>query len=185
MFCRFQEHYESPEFSGKVFTLGEFRKWYTKGKKKFTYNTDWGGFNLPGKSMLPFFDGDFDPLSKEEQWLVRSVKAKLGKKSVSSVYVIGVTSLKSITFKHELAHAMYDRHPDYKAVVNRIISRSSVSRIVKHLVKLGYAKRVIPDELNSYLMFDRGYLKSKRLWSSHLDTIREDLLVEYRKRTPI
>ena len=34
---RFQEYYESPKFKNKIFTLEEYKKWYSKGNKKFTY----------------------------------------------------------------------------------------------------------------------------------------------------
>ena len=39
-FLRFQEHYESPKYRGKVFTLGEFRKWYTDVHGSFSYYQD-------------------------------------------------------------------------------------------------------------------------------------------------
>jgi hypothetical protein len=72
-FLRFQEHYESPFFKGKYFTLDEFKEWYIKtspnGKKsgKFTYYTDWGGFNIPSYILKPFYNGAFNPLSENEK----------------------------------------------------------------------------------------------------------------------
>ena len=51
---RFQEHYESPEFTGTVFTVGAFRKWYAETYGAFTYASDWSGFNIPGTVLEPF-----------------------------------------------------------------------------------------------------------------------------------
>ncbi|HVY01919.1 MAG TPA: hypothetical protein VHA12_04110, partial [Candidatus Nanoarchaeia archaeon] len=76
-FLRFQEHYESPKFRGKIFSLEEYKKWYIsnspKGKEtgKFTYYEDWSGFNIPGHVLEPFFQGKFDPLSLEEQHFIK------------------------------------------------------------------------------------------------------------------
>lgn len=45
-FLRFQEHYESPEFRGKIFTLDEYKEWYMTNspnsikKGIFTYYED-------------------------------------------------------------------------------------------------------------------------------------------------
>ena len=72
-FLRFQEHYESPRFKGEVFTLDEFQDWYIKNSPngietgKFTYHTDWNGFNIPSHILKPFYEGKFDPLSFDEQ----------------------------------------------------------------------------------------------------------------------
>ena len=71
-FLRFQEHYESPQFRGKIFSLDEFKEWYTansekgKAKGKFTYYDDWGGFNIPSYILEPFYKGLFNPLSEKE-----------------------------------------------------------------------------------------------------------------------
>lgn len=60
-FVRFQEHYESPEFAGKTFSLEEFKEWYIKNSEKgretgeFTYYEDWSGFNIPSYVMRPFY----------------------------------------------------------------------------------------------------------------------------------
>jgi hypothetical protein len=68
-FLRFQEHYESPEFAGKVFTLDEYKNWYINHSPRaskdgvFTYYEDWNGFNIPSKILKPFYGGKFSPLS--------------------------------------------------------------------------------------------------------------------------
>ena len=71
---RFQEHYESPEFKDKIFTLEEFKKWYSSIKGGFTYYTDWNGFNIPSHILTPFYEGKFNPLTKEEQMILNLFK---------------------------------------------------------------------------------------------------------------
>jgi hypothetical protein len=39
-FLRFQEHYESPEWKGKVFTIGQIRAWYAETYGADTYERD-------------------------------------------------------------------------------------------------------------------------------------------------
>jgi len=70
---RFQEHYESPKFRGKIFSLEEFKRWYVANSPngiktgEFTYYTDWNGFNIPSYVLQPFRDGKFNPLSEQER----------------------------------------------------------------------------------------------------------------------
>lgn len=60
-FLRFQEHYESPEFRGKIFTLEEYQRWYIAHSPRgqttgaFTYEEDWTGFNIPSEILDPFY----------------------------------------------------------------------------------------------------------------------------------
>src|ERR1043166_6690987 len=67
-FLRIQEHYESPHFHGRVFTLEQFMDWYAakNEKKEFSYFEDWDGFNVPSTAFQPFYDGRFDPLLEKE-----------------------------------------------------------------------------------------------------------------------
>jgi len=75
-FLRFQEFYESPEFQGKIFTLQEYKAWYTKLKGKFSYYTDWGGFNIPSRILESFYKGKFDPLSEAEKQFLDMFKLR-------------------------------------------------------------------------------------------------------------
>ena len=54
---RFQEHFESPKFRNKFFSLEEFKAWYitTTPNNKFTYYSDWSGFNFPKQQHLEAF----------------------------------------------------------------------------------------------------------------------------------
>src|SRR3989344_6355802 len=73
-FLRFQEHHESLKFAGEIFTLKEFKQWYTKFKGKFTYYKEWDGFNIPKTVLRKFYAGEFDPLSKKEKTLLKILK---------------------------------------------------------------------------------------------------------------
>ena len=44
-FLRVQEHYESPQFHGRIFTLEQYMDWYVAENGAFTYFQDWSGFN--------------------------------------------------------------------------------------------------------------------------------------------
>src|SRR3989344_7037797 len=116
-FIRFQEYYESPEFKGKIFTLKEYKKWYRKWKGKFSYYSDWSGFNIPSKTLKPFYDGKFDPLSKEEEKLL-----SLFKKEKGDFYIIGVFgNLKTSAFRHEVAHGLFYTNKEYRRKVLRTL----------------------------------------------------------------
>src|SRR5512138_554281 len=61
-FLRFQEHYESPRFRNRIFSLEEFMDWYAEKTGAFTYFTDWSGFNVPSSTFEAFYRGKFNPL---------------------------------------------------------------------------------------------------------------------------
>src|ERR1700677_4556048 len=69
---RFQEHFESPKFKNKFFSLEEFKAWYstTTKSKKFTYYSDFNGFNFPSKTLKAFYAGKFDPLTVDEKQIL-------------------------------------------------------------------------------------------------------------------
>src|SRR5215468_649159 len=99
-FLRVQEHYESPKFHGRVFTLEQYMDWYAARHGNFTYYQDWSGFNVPSTAFGAFYAGKFDPLSEKEKQLLglfRDLREKF--------YVIGIYERGSLT--HELAHALY------------------------------------------------------------------------------
>lgn len=159
-FLRFQEFYESPEFKGKFFSLKKFKKWYVsnspKGKKtgKFTYVTDWSGFNIPSHILIPFFEGKFDPLSSREKRLLKffeNVKEK-------SFYIIGTYGKKipSGTLNHEIAHGLFYTNQEYKIkmldLVNGLNSETR-EKIVSALSSMGgYHPDVFDDEIQAYMV---------------------------------
>lgn len=158
-FVRFQEFYENSEFKGKVFTLDEFKKWYTsnseEGKKtgKFTYFEEWLGFNIPSSVLEPFYQGRFDPLSESEKAFLDAFGDIRGR----DFYIIGTFGEKDInTLQHEIAHGLYFTNPKYHEEVLRIISRLNPlerQEIGKFFAIYGnYHPDVFNDETHAYLL---------------------------------
>ena len=150
-FLRFQEHYESPEFRGKIFTLDEFKKWYSSIKGSFTYYTDWNGFNIPSYVFEPFIKGKFDPLSSKEKELLDSFCEEKGK-----FYVIGVhkgTKNVSRLLKHEVAHGLFYTDPEYNQAVVKLLAGFDLTEVKKELASMGgYHDEVLEDESHAYAL---------------------------------
>ncbi len=150
-FLRFQEHYESPKFQGKIFTLKEFKKWYTKERGKFSYYQDWSGFNIPSDVLKPFYKGKFNPLSKKEKQFLN-----LFRQEKTKFYIIGLyvnVPRKSELLKHEIAHALFYTVPEYKKEVLKEIRKYDTSKLKQSLLKTaGYSESVLEDETNAYIL---------------------------------
>lgn len=178
LFVRFQEHFESPKFKGKYFTLDEFKNWYKDytNSKTFTYYNDWGGFNVPSTVIEPFIEGKFGKLSTREKWLLSNIK-----KSVNpgeKYYVIGYPENNSNTIKHELAHAKFYLNSFYNMSVLMAIgavNKNTIKNIFKYLAKLGYGDNVWIDELHAYVLTGKTDLKRAGLWTPQLDVLKSEL----------
>lgn len=159
-FCRFQEHYESPNktFSERPFTLGEFRDWYRERYGKWSYYNDWSGTNVPAHIFKAFQLGRFDPLSKEEQNLLN----KLPKSG--DYYVIGTSGTKQDMWaiNHEIAHGLFYINKTYRDTSTKLIKKYSrqLAKLFKKLGEIGYSKSVYIDEAQAYISTDDGWLKS-------------------------
>ncbi len=144
---RFQEYFESPKFRGKIFTVKEFIEWYaTTSNGEFTYFKDWNGFNFPSYVLKPFYDKKFTGLTKKEKHILNIFKNKTGK-----FYVIGTHKKKKKTLSHEIAHAFFYSHPEYKQRVEDILAKVDLSPIYDALSTFGYHKSVFLDEAHAYL----------------------------------
>jgi hypothetical protein len=150
-FLRVQEHYESPQFSGRIFSLEQYTDWYVTRFGAFTYYEDWAGFNVPSTALKPFYEGKFDPLLGKEERLLRLFKNLRGR-----FYVIGVYNPSDLT--HELAHALFFTDAAYRAAVRKAMRGYDTSTLKKQLTKAGYARHVIPDEVHAYLVAPSGKL---------------------------
>jgi hypothetical protein len=139
-FCRFQEYYESPEFAGKIFTLAEYRKWYSQRYGGWTYYTDWGGFNIPDYVFEPFKAGSFDPLTRAEKDLLNAFRQRNGK-----FYVIGTFGKNPDSLDHEICHALFYLDYVYR---NTVLNKLCVSA-------LDQPERF--KALNDWLVEDKGY----------------------------
>ena len=178
-FMRMQEHYESPEFRGKVFSTTEFRKWYKKnyGKnidwkyglktKVFSYDEDWGGFNFPSYALDAFYKGSFTHLTEREKrilnffepmrghpfYVISSFRRELDE-TASESSKLNAKWRELITDRHEITHAFYSMVPEYKLKVDTILAEApqEVKKSMRdYLIQNMYAEAVIDDEINAYL----------------------------------
>jgi hypothetical protein len=175
-FLRVQEHYESPQFHGRIFTLERFMDWYAARYGNFTYYQDWAGFNVPSTAFQPFYDGKFDPLAGKEKRLLRLFSNLREPFYVIGIYDGGATS--SLT--HELAHALFFIDPTYRQAVRNAMDRYNTSALEKRLAKAGYAKHVIPDETQAYLVAPSGNLGGR---SRPLEPLRRELRALFREHS--
>lgn len=145
---RFQEHYESPEFRGKIFDLETYMDWYAaKYDGAFTYYQDWNGFNFTSRVLQPFRDGRFGALTRKEQALLDMFAGNDG-----DFYVIATHGESDKIFlSHECVHGLFYAFPDYRAGVLDTLSRYALSELRKSIVVMGYHPDVVEDESNAYL----------------------------------
>jgi hypothetical protein len=172
-FLRVQEHYESPRFSGRVFSLEQYMDWYAARFGAFTYYQDWAGFNVPSTALLPFYEGKFDPLLEKEKRLLRLFKNLHGR-----FYVIGLYNSGDLT--HELAHALYFTDAAYRRAVRTAMRGYDTSALKRQLAKAGYAKHVIPDEVHAYLVAPAGKLGGR---SRSLEPLRKKLRALFKRHS--
>lgn len=157
-FLRFQEYYESPKFRGKVFTLDDFKEWYSSFNGDFTYYTDWNGFNIPSYVLKPFYEGKFNPLSENEKTILN-----LFENVESSFYVIAthkkVENLDDY-LKHEIAHGLYYTDSQYKSTVLDILSEFNLVDFKNRLSNTGgYHEDVLLDEVHAHSIdLDEDYI---------------------------
>jgi len=147
-FMRYQEHYESfnPEFKGKIFTQGQFRKWYSETYGSNNYHNHWVGFNIPSTILIPFKDGLFDPLTTEEQKLLELFRYRSDK-----FYIIGAQT--KSTLRHELSHALYSSNEKYRNEIINFLNKnkSKIKQSAKYILDKGYHVDVLYDELQAYI----------------------------------
>lgn len=153
-----QEYYEneSTEFRGQSFTHKEFRKWYSKKMGKFSYTSDWGGFNLPGWVLKMLRHGTMNPLTLREKALLAAVPD-----SSEEFYVIAANTDDHDLLMHEISHAMFYLSKSYKEQTLKILRKYNTKDISAMLRELGYWNAVIEDETIAYLLFTRSYMEKK------------------------
>lgn len=195
-FMRFQEHFESPRFRGKIFSTKEYEAWYTKKNGAFTYVQDWGGldggFNIPSWVLDPFYQGIFTELSEEERELLAFFETR----KHQDFYIIA-TPLGTNTniLKHELAHATYYLNPEYRNRVAEILEnelpKPTLEKIKKWLYQEAgdYHKDVLHDEAHAWIMCnladmeDAGFDVTEvlRSTSDHLNLLIETYIPNLQK----
>lgn len=159
---RIQEYYESPHFAGKVFTLGEFKKWYAEQYGAFTYYQDTDGMNFPSTCLEPFFQGLFDPLTESEQATIDALRPRA---NGSPFYVIATEAGAYDTIEHECCHGLYWLYEGYREAVHSIINsnRQKIKSVDKFLKDQGYSRKVWEDELQAFICANYSYLQDEKL----------------------
>jgi hypothetical protein len=171
---RMQEYYESPRFHGRIFSLEQFMDWYAARHGNFTYYQDWVGFNMPSSALEPFYEGKFDPLSEKEKRLLGLFKNLSQRFYVIGVYGAGARG----DLTHELAHALFFVDETYRKSAREAMSRYSTAKLARKIAKAGYAKHVIPDEIQAYLISPSGELRA----DPALKPLRDELRKLFRRR---
>lgn len=174
-FMRLQEFYESPYgVRGKVFSIEEYMDIYAEKNGKFSYLTDWSGFNVPGNVVDKFFDLFDDLLDKEiDLWnQIIEETQKEGGMLNGKYYVIGTYSADCID--HEHCHALWYLYTKFRKQSKAVIAKlpSALRKATnKHLTDAGYCKGVLEDETNAYL-------STSTMWDIH-----EDILEDFNPKT--
>lgn len=161
LMLRFQEHYESPFFKDKVFSLKEYKAWYREenGDGKFTYYSAFTGFNTPDNAFVPFQDGKFKNLTKKEKWLLEQIK------DLPKPYCVIAYQKKDVAVKkHEIAHAHFYLDQVYRAAVLDLLENYNLNKIKRMLSKHHYAEKVWLDECHAYILCDKQELIDENLW---------------------
>lgn len=158
-FIRYQEHYESPAFHDKVFTLNEYKGWYAKeyGDGEFTYGDDWSGFNIPSRVIKSAIDGATDLNEYDE--VMQGIAASI---EDDEFYLLGVkedNSSRINTLPHEIAHGLYYTNEEYRNAMNDLVERMPEEKfdlLRTRLIDIGYCDHVIIDEVQAYMATGTG-----------------------------
>lgn len=157
LFCRAQEFYESPntKFRGKHFSIWDYFAWYVKTYKRdcFSYAADYVGFNVPLDTVLECYSqaSAFETPYDTKLW---HLATKLDLAAGDRKYLIGVDTLKTDVFTHELAHALYYTDDSYRKAMDAIthqLSKPDFKKFQGNLLALGYCRAVVADEIQAYM----------------------------------
>lgn len=163
-FGRVQEFYESPfqHIRRKRATLFDFINAYTSDDGKFSYFSDWSGFNFPDnvyRLWIKLHKSDLTPL---EKIFVQQLKDSV---TTRKFYVIG-TFGENVALDHEIAHAMYYLNSGYAAraisIIEDFLDPDVFDQMCDALEKMGYDSSVFTDEINAYLSTSTPAFLKKR-----------------------
>ena len=174
-FLRIQEHYESPRFRNRVFSLEQYMDWYAGRYGAFTYFEDWSGFNVPSTALKPFYAGAFDPLLNKEECLLRLLQDE-----AAPFYLIGTAARENL--KHEAAHALFFLNPTYRREVRAAMRRYDTSGLRQRIAEMGYHRSVLTDEVHAYLIASPA---GADLGIARLARLRAQLCAIYRRHAPV
>lgn len=148
---RIQEYSEHPEFSGKIFTVNQYKEWTRKNAKDKSGSEDWVGCFVTEGNIKPFWEGKFPSLTKEEKYLLSILSPYRGE----GFSCISVKEGDSAAFRHEMAHVLFETDQEYKSRALSIIKDMRIDTrewIKEGLLKIGYARKRVKDETQAYVM---------------------------------
>jgi hypothetical protein len=160
VFLRFQEYYESPEWRGKIFTIGQFRAWYSEKYGHNSYEKDWSGFNIPSYVLKPFIQGLFDPLTPLEQQFLELFRYR-----TDDFYIIGASSEDTSTLDHEICHGLYYTCEPYRKAVQSTLKTNSkhLKPVYEFVSGMMYDKSVWDDEVHAYICANPDFLTNENI----------------------
>ncbi len=180
-FMRLQEFFESPSklFRRRLFSVRKFRDWYKRTQSRsgrFTYFTDFQGYNVPGDVFQAFFCLYADTLTRDEISLLKMV----GETS-KEFYVIGASADSAATIDHELSHAFFYLFPEYRKFMLSMLEPYSqyLTPILRYLKANMYAADMMADETIAYLMFDDPLLHRAGVSTKNLRGLRGGMMGVY------
>lgn len=176
---RFEEFYESPEFRNKIFSMEEFYFWYKNSKKhgRFSYFTDWTGFNFPSYVFKPFWEKKFKNLTVREKKLLQKFPQTSNKFYIIGTYKSNIKDHDSV-LKHELAHALFYIDSGYRRKVLKILKGiKNPKPLENYLGELGYSPKVFQDEIHAYYLTEIEDLKKAKITISN--KVAQDLEANY------
>jgi len=158
---RLQEFYESPykEIKGKYFEVEEYMDRYVKDLGKFTYCEVWNGFNVPGQAINDFLKIHMPGLRPRENMLFNNLEKLYSNFCINPDYYF-IATVNDNVIMHETAHAYYYLKPKYKQEIDNLISKipsNYKSIYYKQLLKKGYCKEVLDDEIQAYFLDSYNY----------------------------
>jgi len=163
---RLEEFYESPykNIKNKFFTLEQFMDTYAKHMGNFTYTSDWTGFNVQSEVIKKFIYYFKDDLLEKEKPLINLLQTIKDEK----YYLIATyKGCQDNVLDHELAHAYYCLDLDYKHSMCQLINKFKHKlQMQNSLLKMGYCRAVLNDEIQAYL----ATIKKHEIVKKHYDT---------------
>lgn len=165
LFMRVQEYYESQfhQYRGKNFEILEYMNYYRKqngSELTCTYTEDWGGYNVPSESFEACIRG-LDKVTQtqydfEMEDILHAIR---GEQPFGKFYLIGVNSIDSQTYDHEIAHALYYTNDAYRKemlelVTEEALGKKLLDKMSETLISRGYTGAVVLDEIQAYLSVD-------------------------------
>lgn len=155
-FIRYSEYYEGKEAKGRKLELIDLIEMFSKNGK-FTYFTDWSGFNIKSKDVFKIHKEGISDLNRYDEMMLVIFKFILAKEGADEFYVIGTSQDdpdKNGTFNHELAHGIYYVDKEYNKKATELVEKlppKVKKKIFSVLKSMGYHDYVLVDEANAYL----------------------------------